>query len=78
MAKAGAVVGLIFTIAFTIIMANYTYHAWLESQAANKDVEIAKAELEQAKQDCYAAKSNYISQYGALPEGYNRSCETGQ
>ena len=39
MAKAGAVVGLIFTIAFTVIMANYTYNAWLEYQDAQKQVQ---------------------------------------
>ena len=78
MAKVGAVAGLIFTLVFTLIMANYTYQAWLESQAANKDVEIAKSELNQAKFECYQQRDNYIAKYGALPSGYENVCETGQ
>ena len=42
MAKISAIIGLVFTIAFTVIMANYTYHAWIELQAAEKDVKIAQ------------------------------------
>ena len=38
MAKISAIIGLVFTIAFTVIMANYTYNAWIEYQDAQKQV----------------------------------------
>jgi hypothetical protein len=48
MAKISAIIGLVFTIGFTVIMANYTYHAWLELQDAEKDVKIAQQEYDTA------------------------------
>ena len=65
MAKVGAIVGLIFTIAFTIIMANYTYHAWVEMKAAEKDVQIAEQELQQAQNDVNTAYSE-VAGYGGV------------
>lgn len=69
MAKVGRIVGLIFTIAFTIIMANYTYHAWVEMKAAEKDVQIAQQELQTTQDDYSDAKTAFINEYEVAGNG---------
>lgn len=56
-------VALILTLVFTIIMATFTYHAYLQMQDAQKNVDIAKQELQTAQDEYSTAKSAFINEY---------------
>lgn len=60
--KAGAIVGLIFTLVFTIIMANYTYNSWQHGKEVTAE--------------CLQTKNDYIAQYGAVPKEYEHMCDS--
>ena len=66
MAKASAIIGLVFTIAFTVIMANYTYNAWLEYQDAQKQVQILQKDLETATNEYNQAYSEVAGTGGVV------------
>lgn len=66
MAKVGAILGLIFTIAFTVIMASYTYNAYLDWQDAEKEVQIAKQQLQIATDEFYNTDQFEVTGIGGV------------
>ena len=61
MASAGKIILLVISLAITIFFANYTYQSYRKMQ--------------EAKDNCWKTRNDYIKQYGELPEQYKYMCE---
>ena len=68
---------LLISIAITIFFANYTYHAYISWQDAEKDVQTTKDALKITTDECLQTKADFIQKYGeaALPAQYKHMCE---
>jgi len=62
MSKVGAIIGLIMFVAMTVFFGTYAYHKWIAAQ--------------EATDECFQTKNDYIAEYGPLPKKYEHMCES--